>query len=229
MRKLRTILAAAALAAVAQQAAADATADCNQAADPALRVTGCTAVLAAPDLTTDDRAAALGNRANAYRALGEAHAALADYDAAIEVRPDAPAYTSRGAFFGVVGDMEAALADFEAALQLDPAYPDALKNRALIRANSGDLTGALDDLDAALTADPMVSGARILRAQIRCATGMTDGATADYVAAVEEGWLRAEDVETALLQQGHFSGPFTGEITPELRAALATWAGQGCK
>jgi tetratricopeptide (TPR) repeat protein len=95
-----------------------------------------------PALTTAD---AHADRAYQWLVRGDPRRALADYDAAVRLAPDNPAFlNSRGFAWHMSGidapDREAcedrALADYGAALRLDPAFASAVNNRAWILATS---------------------------------------------------------------------------------------------
>ena len=60
---------------------------------PSTTLEDCNAVLGSPNLTASDRATALHQRALVYERIPDDNAALADYDALIQL-PDAPAFQS---------------------------------------------------------------------------------------------------------------------------------------
>ena len=103
----------------------------RQEADAA--IAACTAALAAPDLSIDQRAMALTERGIAYSAKDDNDLAYADFDAALELRPkDAQAYDNRGNASSARGDQQAALADFDRAIALDPDHGPHYFSRGLM-------------------------------------------------------------------------------------------------
>jgi len=70
--------------------------------------------------------------ANAYLITGNFDRALADYSAAIELRPEyAEAYNNRGFAYGRRGGFEQAIRDLSRAIELAPDYGEAYNNRAV--------------------------------------------------------------------------------------------------
>ena len=65
------------------------------------------------------------NRGNAKSSLGHKEEALADYDKAIQLKPDfAHAYLTRGQVNELLGRHDEAQADYDKALDLDPDLQD---------------------------------------------------------------------------------------------------------
>jgi tetratricopeptide (TPR) repeat protein len=80
--------------------------------------------------------------------------AVADYDRAIELKPDySLALANRGEFRRRQGDWAGALADFNRALEIEPVAI-AFNNRALLMHAKGDLAAARADLDQAIKLKP---------------------------------------------------------------------------
>ncbi len=93
---------------------------------------------------------ALNSRGDVYKDLGKNEAALADFDAAIRLRPDfARAYGNRGTLIAGMGDCETALPDLNKALELDPNLAGIHVNRARCLNLRGNFKEALIDLDQA--------------------------------------------------------------------------------
>ncbi len=93
---------------------------------------------------------ALNARGDVYKEAGKTSAALADFEAAIRVRPDAArAYGNRAGLLAESGDCESALPDFNKALSLDPDQPGIRVNRARCLNLRGDFKAALEDLQIA--------------------------------------------------------------------------------
>ena len=77
--------------------------------------------------------------------------AIADYDKAIQLKPDyAEAYNNRGLAKHELGEHAAALIDFGEAIQLKPGLSVAYNNRALAKSALGDLRAAIADYDEAI-------------------------------------------------------------------------------
>jgi tetratricopeptide (TPR) repeat protein len=75
-----------------------------------------------------------GVRAAAYANLGQYDEAIADYDEAIHLTPNAaPLYVYRGMVFASKGDFASALADANAAITLDPKNEEVRRRRDWIK------------------------------------------------------------------------------------------------
>ena len=108
----------------------------------------CDIRLQSEDLTDEQRAAAFVNRGLAYFAKGEDDHALADYDRAIQLKPDFDsAYVRRGLAYHDRGEYGRAIADFDEAIRLRPESADARDGRASAAYQNGDYGDALRDLD----------------------------------------------------------------------------------
>lgn len=109
----------------------------------------------------DDALDYLG-KGGAKHFFGENEAALADLNAAIELRPDyAEAYGFRGKVKCSLGQYNGAMADFDSAIEIigDDPSKDAMRKanylcRADARFNVGQYVGAIADYDAALRLEP---------------------------------------------------------------------------
>ena len=82
---------------------------------------------------------------------GDYVGAIADYDKAIQLKPDyAEAYNNRGLAKHELGKHEAALADFDKAIQLKPGLSVAYNNQGLAKQALGKLHAAITDFDKAI-------------------------------------------------------------------------------
>lgn len=141
-------------------ARADALADCNEAIDPAARITGCDIIIAA-DPPSDVLAVALMNRGIGHAQSGELEKALEDLDAALAAAPGMlAALYNRGNIHLDLGRTEAAIADFSAVIAGEPGFALAWLNRGLAREKAGAGSAAAGDFKKALALDPKLDAAR---------------------------------------------------------------------
>jgi len=103
---------------------------------------------------TEERVGVLGQeviyfyRGNAYHYKDECDLAIADYDRAIELRPDyAEAYNNRGNAYAHKGDHDRAIADYDRAIQLQPDLAEAYYNRGLAYKQRGEEEKAIADFE----------------------------------------------------------------------------------
>jgi len=86
------------------------------------------------------------NRGSARGNLGDDSGAIADYNKAIEIKPDyAEAYVNRGVARGNLGDYEGEIADYNKAIEIKPDYADAYYNRGILYNQLGDRQRAISD------------------------------------------------------------------------------------
>lgn len=101
------------------------------------------------------------NRGNTRALLQQWSAAIADFNQAIALDPQAvDPYLNRGAIEENQGDYAAAIADYNQALDLDPQDALAYNNRGHAKGALGDWSGALADYDRAIAGDPRLIIAR---------------------------------------------------------------------
>jgi tetratricopeptide (TPR) repeat protein len=137
----------------------------------------------------------------------DADGALADFQKALELKPDLAAARDNLAHAGQVkGDrskalarhyltfgrqasanknFEEALGHFNKAIELDPEFALAYSSRGMLKRSLGDLDGALADLNKALELKADLPETYIVRAATKNAKGDLDGALADYDRAIE--------------------------------------------
>lgn len=90
------------------------------------------------------------NRGNARASQMKLDEALADYEQAIALAPDAPdPYLNRGATLENMGRWEAAIADYNRVLDLDPEDAAAYNNRGNAQGGLGNWGNALEDFKRA--------------------------------------------------------------------------------
>jgi Tfp pilus assembly protein PilF len=130
--------------------------------------------VAPPDRTVPSAGSASG--AEFYLTRGEESAgahdydrAIADYDTAIQLKPDyAEAYNDRGFAYYLKGNAERAIADFTRAIELRPNYPKAYNSRGVVyMAHGYGRARAVADFDRAIALKPDFRYAYINRANAR--------------------------------------------------------------
>jgi tetratricopeptide (TPR) repeat protein len=134
------------------------------------------------------------NRGVACHARGDLDGALAEFDRALELRPDyAEAYHNRGVIRQARGDLEGALADLDRAVQLNSCCAEAYNNRGSVRRARGDLEGALADYDRALELTSCRDTASIYHNRGAARRGDFDAAIADFnrALAIDPGYCPA--------------------------------------
>jgi len=169
---------------------------------------------------------AYNNRGIARAEQKDLAGALADYDRAIELKPDyATAYNNRGLARAEQKDLAGALADYDRAIELFPDGPEkatAYNNRGAARAEQKDLAGALADYDRAIELDPQDATAYNNRADVYLELKDWESARSDYERRVA---LSSEDALNACLGLGIIA--WRHEKTEEARrwfeSALSVW------
>jgi lipoprotein NlpI len=100
--------------------------------NPDLAIGGCTALIESGQETPIYQAIAFYNRGTAYGHKGEYDKAIADYDAALRLKPDDPAaFSNRGSAYRHKGEYDKAIADSDTVIRLNPNYPFAYLNRGV--------------------------------------------------------------------------------------------------
>lgn len=106
---------------------------------------------AVSNAVTPKDSAGFARRASARASRGDWKAAIADYDAAIDLEPGKADYwRSRADARWRSNDDSGARVDFDKAITLAPNDPDLMIQRGFLRARDGDKKGALADAEAAL-------------------------------------------------------------------------------
>jgi len=208
----------------------------------------CSQALSHPDAPDVWRIGALSRRAKAYARSGDLDRAIADLDAALELRPDSiDIYRQRSAYRRDKGESTGGLADLAYALTLQPDFTPVLVDRAWIRLSSGDADGARADFDKALAVDPSQPRLHLGRGVVAYLSGDDKQAVADFSAVIQANpqapyavlWLALAKRRTVALDDGgvldaglaaldlqQWPGPIIGfirgEVTPDALAAAAT-------
>jgi tetratricopeptide (TPR) repeat protein len=126
-------------------------------------------------------------RGIAYERNGQDDLAMADYNLALQKRPNfGAAYNNRGTIYLRKGAFQSALDDFNAAIKYAPNMYIAHTNRARVLTFNKDFDGALADLAEAERIDPVPPQVATHRCLAYTAMGKFDQAIADCNSAIEK-------------------------------------------
>jgi len=132
-----------------------------------------------PDFST-----AYNNRGLAYYDKGDYDRAIADYDQAIQLEPDATTYYSRGLAYYYKGDYDRAIADYDQAIKLKPDYAIAYRSRGRAYRKKGDYDRAIADLNQAIALAPQRASFYYSRGFIHHAFEQYGFAIADFTESI---------------------------------------------
>jgi lipoprotein NlpI len=119
--------------------------------NPDLSIGACTALIESSAESPANRATAFHNRGDRYLRKGEGDKAIADYDAAIRLKPDdAVAFNNRGDAYLDRGEYDKAAADFDAAIRLNPDYVGAFNRRGYSNLFAGRFAVAASDFQKSM-------------------------------------------------------------------------------
>ena len=121
---------------------------------------------------------------NTKYGLGDYKGAIADYDSAIRLKPDAAAYNNRGVAKRTLGQHFAAIADYDTAIRLKPDLADAYNNRGNVKVKLGQHFAAIADYDSAIRLKPDDAEAYYNRGNAKNTLGQHFAAIADYDSAI---------------------------------------------
>jgi tetratricopeptide (TPR) repeat protein len=107
------------------------------------------------------------NRGLSYAANNDYDRAIADYNEAIRIKPQANFYTNRGDSYIGKGDYDRAIDNYDRALKLNPGFYLAYNNRAVAWRRKGDIDRAIGDLEQALRINPRMDSAAQYLAELR--------------------------------------------------------------
>jgi tetratricopeptide (TPR) repeat protein len=132
---------------------------------------------------------ARNNLGNLYLTSGQVDAALAQYDAALRLKPDFPeGHNNHGTALAHAGRPEEAKAEYRAAIRLRPEfYPDAHNNLGVALARDGDDAGALAEFQGVLRVRPDYLEVYFNEGNALAKLGRAPEAIAAYRAALDRG------------------------------------------
>jgi tetratricopeptide (TPR) repeat protein len=137
-------------------------------------------------LPVDRQAAALRLRGILHRQADRYEQAIADFDRALELRPDHNASLGdRGEAYRLMGRHDQALSDFSGAIELDPEDTWAIASRGQAYQAMGRYEEALADFNRAIELDPELDWPIISRGQAYQAMDRYEEALADFNRAIE--------------------------------------------
>jgi lipoprotein NlpI len=144
-------------------------------------IASCGAIIDNPRETAARRSRALLARGSAFRQLGDAEHALADYSEATRADPEnAAAWLDQGAVLMEKGEINAAIASFDTTIALNPRSGEAYNNRGAALSQTGEFSRAAADLDIAVQLSPGAEAVYGNRGFVRLALGDFAGAAADF-------------------------------------------------
>ena len=158
--------------------------------------------------------------------LGDYKGAIADYDTAIRLKPDAAVYYNRGNAKYNLGQHFDAIADYDTAIRLKPDYATAYFNRGLSKSMLGQHFAAIADYDTAIRLKPDYAEAHINRGIAKVTLGQHLAAIVDYDTAIR----LKPDYATAYFNRGaakhslgqHFDAIADFDIAIRLKPDYAT-------
>ncbi|MBI1384520.1 MAG: tetratricopeptide repeat protein [Rhizobiales bacterium] len=132
------------------------------------------------ELESERRALLLSDRGVAHWRLGQAAAAIKDFNEAITLFPENAAfYNNRGNVLYAIGMMDEALKDFDRALLLAPRSAATFSNRAAVRLALGQTDEGIADFSRAIAASPELPVAHNGRGQAHLDAGRPYAALRD--------------------------------------------------
>ena len=127
-------------------------ADCNQSANPDLKLRGCTNLINGGRLKGDEVAYAYNNRGTAYYNKGHPDRAISDHITNKWRYADAH-YNSGNAYYSK-GDFKRAIADYKKAIEITPDYAAAYASRSIAYRHRGKTKRVDADCAKAKDIDP---------------------------------------------------------------------------
>jgi len=207
-RALRGVVLGAALLAFACTRESVDAKNCLQNSTGDVAVESCSRAIASGRLPSSKLAVALYNRGIAYQERGDFDRAIADFDRAIELRPDtSKAFYNRAISYLRKGEFERSVKDFDRVVQLTPDYAPGFRNRGNAYRGLLAFDRAIQDYDQALKLSPEYAVAFSNRGVAYMNKEMYDRAIEDFDHAVrlkpDEG-RSYRDRGSALFDKGEF-------------------------
>ena len=113
--------------------------------------------------------------------LGQYDAAIADFDNAIQLKPNyIAAYFDRGLAKANIGEYAATIVDYDKVIQLKPDYAEAYYYRGLAKAGIGERAAAIVDYDKVIQLKPDYAEAYYYRGLAKAGIGERAAAIVDY-------------------------------------------------
>ena len=135
--------------------------------------------------------------------LGLYDLAIANYDKAIQLKPDyVNAYYNRGNVKGKLGQYFAAISDYDKAIQLKPTLAEAYNNRGVAKADLGQYFAAISDYDKAIQLKPDYADAYNTRGIAKTRLGQHFAAIRDFDKTIQ---LEPDDAD-AYYNRGNVKG-----------------------
>lgn len=121
------------------------------------------------------------NIGNVYRLQGQNAKAIAEYQAALKIRPQAKTYSNLGSAYRKTGQTDLAMQQFEKALALDPESKEAHFGLGIIYADAPETYAKAEaEYRRAVAIDPQYEEAYTNLGSLQFAEGKTDEAVASY-------------------------------------------------
>ena len=192
--------------------------DCEQVANPALKVAACTRTLAAKNLTTEQRAFGYYHRGLGLLLQGKFDDAIVEFNEALRADPTNPRYyNSRGNAWRAKGEFDIAIADYNEAIRRDPSFAFAYNGRGSAFYNKGELDRAIADYSEVIRLDPTLAAPYNNRALVWRDKGDFDQALADANEALRRDPTNAQ-VYSARGQIWRFKGDLDRALADENEA-----------
>ena len=116
--------------------------------------------------------------------LGDYKGAIADFDTAIRLNPDAAVYNNRGLAKGNLGQYFAAIADFDTTIRIKPDYAGAYYNRGVAKSELGQYFAAIADYDTTIRLKPDEAITYLSRGNAKRKLGQHSAAITDFDTAI---------------------------------------------
>ncbi len=189
--------------------------NCAQQADVDRQITGCTRMIEAKSLSSQQRMIAYANRCLAFGVKNLHERALADCDQAKRMAPRQPLiYNNAALVWGYRGDLDRAMVEFNEAIRIDPKSATSFANRGSLWDDKGQYDRAIADLNEAARLEPKTAGIYNVRSIVWRHMGEYDRSIEDASQAIRldpksslayanrgTAWRSKGDLDRALIDQ----------------------------